>query len=153
VAETIVEGGTRFWGTHAHTIDSKGRVILPAKFRDAFRDGAFLTKLPEGCLGVWTQPEFDKQTAAVLERARQGQANRNVARVWSAGVSDGAPDAQGRVAVPPHLRTYAQLDGDVVITGVINHLEIWNARKWDEINAEGSQFLISGTDALDDFGF
>ena len=76
-----------------------------------------------------------------------------MARVWAAGVFDGAPDSQGRIAIPAQLRAYAQLEGDVVVNGAINHLELWNARKWDEIDAEGSQFLLSGTEALDDIGF
>jgi len=158
VHETATEGGieraeTRFWGTHGHTLDAKGRIILPSKFREPFLGGAFLTKLPEGCLGVWTPLEFERRTAAMLEKGRQGQAQRNVARVWAAGAFDGAPDGQGRIAIPPQLRSYAQLDADVVVNGAINHLELWNARKWDEIDAEGSQFLLSGTDALDDIGF
>jgi MraZ protein len=89
----------------------------------------------------------------MLEKGRQGQAERNVARVWAAGAFDTAPDGQGRLAIPPQLRAYAQLDGDVVVNGAINHVELWNARKWEEINAEGSQFLLSGTEALDDIGF
>ena len=143
----------RFWGTHGHTLDTKGRVILPARFRELFRGAAFLTKLPEGCLGVWTPQEFDRRTAAMLEKGRQGQAERNVARVWAAGAFEVAADTQGRLAIPPQLRAYAALEGDVVVNGAINHVEIWNARKWQEIDAEGSQFLLSGTDALDDIGF
>jgi len=143
----------RFWGTHEHSLDTKGRVILPARFREPFRTTAFLTKLPEGCLGVWTRQEFDRRTAAMLEKGRQGQAERNVARVWAAGAFELAPDLQGRLAIPPQLRAYASLDGDVVVNGAINHVELWNARKWQEIDAEGSQFLLSGTDALDDIGF
>jgi MraZ protein len=143
----------RFWGTHEHSLDAKGRVILPARFRDPFRPGAVLTKLPEGCLGVWTPQEFERRTVAMLEKGRQGQSERNVARVWAAGAFDTAPDSQGRIPIPPQLRTYARLDGDVVVNGAINHLEIWNAQKWAEVDSEGSQFLISGTDALDEIGF
>jgi MraZ protein len=143
----------RFWGTHGHSLDPKGRVILPSRFREPFRQGAFLTKLPEGCIGVWTPQEFDRRTAAMLEKGRQGQAERNVARVWAAGAFDTAPDGQGRIAIPAQLRSYAQLDGEVVVNGAINHLEIWAARKWNDIDTEGSQFLLSGTDALDDIGF
>jgi MraZ protein len=143
----------RFWGTHEHALDAKGRVILPARFRDPFLEGAFLTKLPEGCLGVWTPLEFERRTVAMLEKGRQGQAQRTAARVWAAGAFDTAPDSQGRIPIPGQLRAYARLDGDLVINGAINHLEIWNAQKWAEVDAEGSQFLISGTDALDDVGF
>ena len=64
-----------------------------------------------------------------------------------------APDGQGRLAIPAGLRSFARLEGDVVVNGAINHVELWNAAKWAEIDAEGSQFLLSGTDALDDIGF
>jgi MraZ protein len=143
----------RFWGTHEHAVDAKGRVILPARFREPFRSGAFITKLPEGCLGVWTLQEFERMTALMMDKGRQGQAERNVARVWAAGTFDTAPDGQGRIAIPAGLRTYARLDGDVVVNGAINHLEIWNAQKWADIDSEGSQYLLSGTDALDEIGF
>ena len=144
---------TRFWGTHGHSLDPKGRVILPSRFRDPFRQGAFLTKLPEGCLGVWTPHEFERRTADMLDKARRGQAERNVARVWAAGAFEATPDGQGRIAIPPLLRSFARLDGDVIVNGAINHVEIWDAAKWAEIDAEGSQFLLSGTEALDDIGF
>ena len=57
------------------------------------------------------------------------------------------------LAIPAQLRTYATLDADVIVNGAINHVEIWDARRWGDIDAEGSQFLLSGTDALDDIGF
>ncbi len=145
--------GPTFWGTHDHTVDPKGRIILPSRFRDPFRQGAFLTKLPEGCLGVWTPQEFQRRTAAMLEKGRQGQAERNVARVWAAGAFDTAPDSQGRIPIPSQLRSYARLENNVVLNGAINHIEIWNAAKWADVDAEGSQYLQSGTEALDDIGF
>jgi MraZ protein len=143
----------RFWGTHAHALDGKGRVVLPARFREPFRQGAFITKLPDGCLGVWTPLEFERRTVAMIEKGRQGPAERNVARVWAAGAFDTVPDAQGRMPIPTLLRAYAHLDADVVINGAINHLEIWSATKWEDIDSEGSQFMQSGTEALDDIGF
>jgi len=158
-AEGIADGeeadlsDTGFWGTHAHALDPKGRVVLPARFRDPFRPGAFITKLPDGCLGVWTHPEFKRRTVDMVDRARKGQAERNVARVWAAGAFNTAPDSQGRLVIPLHLRAFARLDGDVVINGAINHVELWDAQRWAEIDAEGSQFLLSGTDALDQAGF
>ena len=143
----------RFWGTHGHSIDPKGRVILPARFREPFREGAFVTKLNEGCLGVFTPAGFDRRTNAMLAMAKRGQAERNVARTWAAGAFDTTPDGQGRIAIPAPLREYAHLDGEVIVNGAISHVEIWSAAKWAEIDAEGSQFLLSGSDLLDDISF
>lgn len=143
----------RFWGTHEHSLDAKGRVILPARFRDPFRAKAFLTKLVDGCLALWTPREFERRTADMLEKARRGQSERNLARAWAAGAFDVIPDGQGRIAIPPHLREFARLDGDVVINGAINHVELWNPARWGEVDTEGSQHLLSGQDALADMGF
>jgi MraZ protein len=148
------EGGeARFWGTQEHALDAKGRMILPAKFRDPFRAGAFLTKLVDGCLALWTPAEFERRTADMLEKARRGQSERNLARVWAAGAFEVTPDGQGRVPIPAALRDYARLDGGVVVNGVINHVELWNPDKWSEVEAAGSQHLLSGQDALADMGF
>jgi MraZ protein len=128
-------------------------VILPSRFRAPFREGAFLTKLPDGCLGLWTPSEFERRTADMLEKARRGQSERNLARSWSAGAFEVTPDSQGRFAIAPMLREYARLDNDVVVNGAINHVELWNPDKWREIDAEGSQHMLSGQDALADMGF
>jgi MraZ protein len=143
----------RFWGTHEHSLDAKGRVILPARFREPFRGGAFLTKLFDGCLGLWTPVAFERRTADMLEIARRGQSERNVTRSFAAGSFEVTPDGQGRIAIPPMLRDYARLESDVVVNGAINHVEIWHPDKWREVDAEGSQQLLSGQDALADMGF
>jgi MraZ protein len=152
-SDTTSGTGARFWGTHEHALDAKGRVILPSRFRDPFRGSAFLTKLVDGCLALWTPMEFDRRTADMLETARRGQSERNVARVWAAGAFEVAPDGQGRIAVPAQLREFARLDNDVVINGAINHVELWNPAKWQEVDSEGSQYLLSGQDVLADIGF
>ena len=143
----------RFWGTHEHSLDAKGRVILPARFREPFRGGAFLTKILDGCLALWTPVEFERRTADMLEKARRGQSERNVARVWAAGAFEVNPDGQGRIAIPAMLREYARLESDVVVNGAINHVELWEPDKWRDVDAEGSQHLLSGQDALADMGF
>jgi MraZ protein len=145
----------RFWGTHEQKVDSKGRVILPARFRDPFRNGAFIAKAPGGCLGVWTPAEFEKRTVDMIEKGRQGNAARTVARSWAAGTFDLIPDGQGRIQVPVQLRAYAKLetDGDVILNGAINHVEIWNAAKWMEVDEQASHHFLSGDEALDDVGF
>lgn len=152
-APIVGEEGARFWGTYGHSLDAKGRVILPSKFREPFRGGAFLTKLLDGCLALWTPAEFERKTADMLEKSRRGQSERNVARVWASAAFEVTPDSQGRIPLPAQLREFAQLDGDVVINGVINHVELWNTARWREVDAEGSQGLLSGQDALADMGF
>jgi len=142
-----------FFGEHLHSLDVKGRLILPARFRDAFARGAFLTQIPDGCLGVFTPEEFDHLTTVFLERARQGHAQRSAMRTWAAGATDVTLDKQGRVFIPAGLRAYAQLETDVVVTGAINHVELWNPQKWAEVSAEGSAGLSSGDDTFADMGF
>ena len=89
----------------------------------------------------------------MLEKARRGQSERNLARSWAANTSDVVLDGQGRIPIPPHLRDYARLEGEVVINGVINHVELWNPDRWGEADAEGTQVLLSGQESLDDLGF
>ena len=144
---------SRFWGSHEHALDAKGRIILPAKFRVPFKSGAFLTTLQDGCLALYTRYGFERRTAEMLEKARRGQSERNVARSWAANAFEVVPDTQGRIPIPPPLRAYARLEGEVVVNGVINHVELWNPERWREADAEGTQALLSGQDSLDDMGF
>ena len=152
-AAASIGAEARFWGTHEHALDNKGRVILPARFREPFRAGAFLTKLVDGCLALWTPVEFERRTVDMLEKARRGQSERNLTRSFAAASVEVAPDGQGRIAIPPHLREFASLETDVVVNGAINHVELWNPAKWREVDAEGSQHLLSGEDTLADMGF
>jgi MraZ protein len=141
-----------FLGEYQHSLDAKGRVILPAKFREQLEGGAFITKLLDGCLAVWTPEEFDKVATDMLEKARRGQAERNVFRSFMAGSADVAPDKQGRIAIPANLREFADLDRDVVVTGAYSRIEIWNAEKWRAVNAQGEQHLVGAGESLADVG-
>lgn len=142
-----------FFGEHLHSLDVKGRLILPARFRDAFARGAYLTPIPDGCLGVFTPEEFDQITTVFLERARQGLPQRSAMRTWASRATDVTLDKQGRVFIPANLRGYAHLETDVVVTGAINHVELWNPQKWAEVSEQGAAGLSSGDDAFADMGF
>ena len=142
-----------FFGEHQHSLDVKGRLILPAKFRDAFETGGFVTKMSDGCLAVFTAEEFSQRTAEMLEKARRGQAERNAMRAWAAGAEEVKPDRQGRIPIPAQLREYAGLEGEVIVTGAINHVELWNPQRWNDIAARGSTGLSSGDDTFADMGF
>lgn len=119
-----------FLGTYTPRLDDKGRLFLPAKFRDQLTEGLVVTRGQERCLTVWPRPAFEQvalqaQAAPVTDRAV-----RDYTRLLFAGASDDQPDKQGRLSIPPMLREYASLERDVVVIGVVNRLEIWDAGRW-----------------------
>ena len=133
-----------FFGEHQHSLDDKGRIILPAKFRDQLAGGAFITSEIDGCLAVWAPEDFEVRAREMRERARGSSADRQVARAFFSGTVEAPPDKQGRVAIPQHLRDFAQLERDVVITGQFDRIEIWNAAAWQQEKASGNRGLAAG---------
>ena len=126
-----------FLGTHSPRLDDKGRLILPAKFRDQLAEGIVITKGQERCLFVFTAADFAAKAAA--QPAPGTKAGRDFQRLLFAGASDETPDRTGRITLPAHLRTYAGLTRDCVVTGVNDHLEIWDAEAWRTYEAEQEQ--------------
>ncbi len=122
----------RFFGRYEHSLDTKGRVILPAKFRTAFERGGYLTQYRDGCLALWAPAEFEEQMALMEESAGRSREDRNLARVWASGSHEIDLDRQGRIGIPAHLREFARLDGDVLVNGAINRVELWDPRRWEE---------------------
>jgi MraZ protein len=121
-----------FLGRYEHSLDIKGRVILPAKFRAQFERGGYLTQHSEGCLALWTPGEFERQMDVVQERAAGGKADRNRARLWASNSQDVEIDRQGRMPIPAHLRSFAGLESDVLVHGAIDRVELWNPTAWAE---------------------
>ena len=136
----------RFFGRFEHALDDKGRVILPAKFRAHFERGGYVTKHLDGCLAVWTDEVFEKQMAAMEEAQAQGRDQRNLARVWSAGSEEIEVSASGRMAIPRHLREFAQLEGEVLVIGAVDRVELWNPSVWNEKVHPSEQTLMDGVD-------
>ena len=99
-----------FLGEFQHSLDTKGRVILPAKYRDQLAEGAFVTKGKGGCLSVFTPEEFEQVATQIREQSKRGPKELNAARVFFGGTSEIQPDKQGRVALPGNLRTFAHLE-------------------------------------------
>lgn len=121
----------RFFGRYEHSLDVKGRVILPVKFRAPYGQGGYLTLFHERCLALWTPEEFERQMVAVHAAAASGQAERNLARVWAQGSYEVEVDRQGRMAIPAELRRFAGLTGDVLINGAIDRVELWDPAVWE----------------------
>jgi MraZ protein len=122
--------GGRFFGRFEHTLDAKGRLILPAKLRGAFGQLGYLAPHLEGCLALWTPDEFEQEVSSRLARAELGAASRNEVREWSAAVFEAEIDRQGRMPVPQHLRAYARLEQEVLVIGMINRVELWSPAVW-----------------------
>ncbi len=118
-------------GTYEHTIDEKNRLTLPARFREAFVDGVFLTRGMDGCVVVYTKSAWDQLVSVRLADLDPfSQEARQMSRFIYAGASDAGLDRQGRVVVPQGLMDHARLDRDVVVAGLRDHAEIWERDAW-----------------------
>jgi MraZ protein len=137
----------QFFGTYEHSLDSKGRVILPARFRADFEHGGYLTQYLDGCLALWTPDEFSRQMQDMQMRAASGKSERNMARLWASRTQDLEIDRQGRMVVPARMREYAELESDVLVVGAIERVELWDPSRWEERIAPEEQRLMEGADA------
>jgi MraZ protein len=120
-----------FLGTHAPRLDEKGRLFLPAKYREELAGGVVITKGQERCLFVFPQEEFARITEALRDVPVTAKAVRDNSRVFFASASDEVPDKQGRITVPAALRAYAGLQRDCVVIGANTRLEIWDTQAWE----------------------
>jgi MraZ protein len=120
-----------FLGTHTPRLDDKGRLFLPAKYRDELAPGLVLTKGQERCLYVFPEAEFGRITEVLRTAPVTAKSVRDYSRVFFASASDEVPDRQGRITIPAALREYAALQRDCVVIGANTRLEIWDAAAWE----------------------
>ncbi|MDQ4007860.1 MAG: division/cell wall cluster transcriptional repressor MraZ [Actinomycetota bacterium] len=128
-----------FFGTHTPRLDEKGRLFLPAKFRDELQEGLVITRGQERCLYVWPMAEFRALTDQMRQAPVTNKLARDYQRMLFAGASDETPDKQGRITVPPMLREYASLSRDCVVIGAMNRIEVWDADSWQRYSGEQEQ--------------
>ena len=140
-----------FLGTHAPRLDDKGRMFLPAKYRDELAGGVVITKGQERCLYVFPEPEFARITEALRTAPVTAKSVRDYSRVFFASASDEVPDKQGRITIPPALRDYAALQRDCVVIGANTRLEIWDSAAWatylarqEDAFSDASQEVLPG---------
>ncbi len=120
-----------FIGEYKHTIDDKGRLAIPVKFRGDLAKGAVVTRGLDAALFLFPKEEWDK-LADKLANLPLGQSNsRAFARLMLAGAMDVEVDKQGRMVVPEYLRKYAGIEKNVVVAGLYTRMEIWDASKWE----------------------
>lgn len=128
-----------FYGEYDHSIDRKGRLILPARFRDVARENGvekfFLTRGLDKCIFMFSEDEWRSQEQKFKNLSFTKQEARNFNRMFFSGAVDVVPDRQGRFIVPSYLKDYALIKRDTIIIGVANRIEIWNTDAWREFYA------------------
>lgn len=129
-------------GTHSPKLDDKGRVILPAKFREDLAGGIVVTRGQDRCLYVFSSAEFESVHERVRQAPLANKEARAFLRMFLSGASAEMPDSQNRITIPAHLRSYAGLDKELIVTGVGAHAEIWDATAWNAY-ADGHEDAFS----------
>ena len=124
-----------FMGEYNHTVDTKGRLIVPSKFREQLGDEFVVTKGLDGCLFVYSKSEWENIEEKFRNVPLTTKDARKFARFFFAGAASCEVDKQGRILLPVVLREYAGIEKDVVSVGVFNRVEIWDKDKWQESNS------------------
>ena len=120
-----------FMGEYNHTVDAKGRLIIPSRFREELKNEFIVTKGLDGCLFVFSQNEWNNFEEKLKSLPLSDKNARNFVRFFLSGATECEFDKQGRILVPASLRKYADLQKDVVLTGMDTRIELWSAEKWD----------------------
>lgn len=128
-----------FLGTHTPRLDDKGRLFLPAKFRDRLASGVVITRGQERCLYIFPVDEFVRVAETMRSAPVTSKVVRDYLRVFLSGASDEVPDKQGRVTVPANLRQYAGLSRECTVIGAGSRVEIWDTAAWDTYLASTEQ--------------
>ncbi len=132
-----------FYGEYLHSIDRKGRLILPAKFREAakgsFVEKFYLTRGLDKCLFMFSEEEWRTQEGKFKAIPFTKQEARTFNRLYFSGAVEIVPDRQGRILLPQYLKDFAEIKREVIIVGVSNRIEIWAKNKWEEFYGNSRQ--------------
>jgi MraZ protein len=145
-----------FFGQHQHTIDAKGRLSIPGRYREILAQRAsgilVVTKDPEQCLAIVPIEEWRQRAAKIQAIPNSVQAVRDYKRFLFSEAADCALDGQGRILVPPELRRYAGLERDVMLVGVDGHMEAWSLARWAAKSEQVARDLPKIVDAIAQYG-
>lgn len=128
-----------FLGEYLYSIDDKGRMVIPAKFRNALAGGLVITKGVDRCLVIYSMDTWQAYRERISSLPTLDRDARDLRRLVFAGAVNIVPDTQGRFVIPPSLREYAGLDGQVVIAGCDTYIELWNPEEWAKVQARMTQ--------------
>ncbi|KJS19260.1 MAG: cell division protein MraZ [Clostridiaceae bacterium BRH_c20a] len=140
-----------FMGEYQHTIDDKGRLIMPAKFRDGLGEKFVVTKGLDGCLFVYEMDEWQVLETKLRNLPFTKADARAFARFFFSGATECELDKQGRILLPTNLRDHAQLQKDVFIIGVSSRLEIWSKEVWEDYSSQAEASYEELAEKMVDF--
>ncbi len=129
-----------FVGVYEHTIDGKGRLILPSAFRAQLSAGAYVTPL-DSCVGILPVEEFADTAEQLRSQVGSSEVDLNALRSFAAKADFVTPDSQGRMRILSHLRDSGALERKVIVTGMIRRIEVWNPDRWREVQSAGTESL------------
>jgi MraZ protein len=134
-----------FTGQYERSLDQKGRVALPAGFKDDLRAGVYVAKGLDGCLEVWPVAAFEAMVEDQEARMNRGEISRQAFRTRTGAAFAAVPDGQNRVPLNDKLRRFAEITGtSVVVVGAGSKLEIWDEARWNALEAQGDDELKRG---------
>ena len=139
-------------GEYEHSIDTKGRIAMPAKLREGLGGKFIITKGLDGCLFVYAMDEWQRVEQKLASLPMSRKTARDFTRFLFGGACEGECDKQGRVLLPASLRRYAGLERETVIVGVGSRAEIWDAAKWQQYNEESAEDVNELAEQLADLG-
>ena len=142
-----------FMGEYSHTIDAKGRIIVPVKFRESLGDNFVVTKGLDNCLFGYTKEDWQKFEENLRTLPLTNKDARKFTRFFLAGAAEMEVDKQGRILIPSVLREFAALEKDVVFVGVGSRIEIWNRAGWDESISGYDDDMDEVAENMDSLGF
>ncbi|MDZ7672168.1 MAG: division/cell wall cluster transcriptional repressor MraZ [Halanaerobiales bacterium] len=130
-------------GEYLHKMDSKGRLIIPAKFREELGDNFVATRGLDNCLFIFPMDEWEQLSKKIANTPVTNKNARFFARFFISGATESTLDKQGRINIPTNLKEYAELEKDIVVIGLTNRIELWAKENWD-------QFLETTEDSTDE---
>lgn len=141
-----------FIGEYNHTIDEKGRLAIPVKFRADFKTGAVVTRGLDNCLFLFTKKSWNELAEKLSKLPISQSKSRAFARLMLAGAMDVKLDTQGRIILPEYLRVYSKLNKKTIVAGVYNRLEIWDENLWNTYKLDVENKSIEIANELGDLG-
>lgn len=142
-----------FFGSFEHALDDKGRIIMPSRFRARLAEGVVMARWIEQCVAVFPRGEFEKMAERIQALPEGSAEKREFVRVLFGHAFEAVPDRQGRITIPPKLREVAGLDREVEVVGMMNRVEIWDRRRWQESTQGGLERFEQTAEKLSEMGF